>query len=187
MNPLVRGLTWPVIALLIIGGSHLIAELLRPELEDLIGPAVIMPIHLVAGAWAGYATVRAGGTFIHGLIAGALLGLMPLALQLVGFGLILGRDPDAVTTMAIFGPAIVLRHRRRARGRQCEVVAERQLVVALRLRVDDQLRLDRAGDVAVQVVAGVDEQLRNDRLMALGADDEMEMRWAPRAPAGGRG
>jgi hypothetical protein len=100
---MIRGLTWPVISLLVIGGSHLAAEVLRPELRDVIVPAVVVPIYLSAGAWAGYATVRASGTFVHGLIAGAILGLLPALLQLVGFGLVLGRDPAVVTTSAMFG------------------------------------------------------------------------------------
>ena len=103
MNALVRGLIWPVIALLFIGGTHLVAEGLRPQLPDFVGPAVVMPIHLVAGGWAGYGTVRAGGGFLHGLAAGLALGLMPVVLQLVGFGLILGRDSAIVETTAIFG------------------------------------------------------------------------------------
>ena len=103
MNSLVRGLTWPVITLLVIGATHLIAEAARPALQDLINTAVVMPIHLVAGGWAAYATMRAGGTWVHGLVAGALLGLLPLVLQVVGFGLILGRDADATLTLGIFG------------------------------------------------------------------------------------
>ncbi len=103
MTSLVRGLTWPIVTLLVVGGTHLVAEMLRPQLQELIGPAVVMPIHLVAGGWAGYATVRAGGTFVHGLIAGAILGLLPVALQLVGFGLILGRDADTTLSLAVFG------------------------------------------------------------------------------------
>jgi hypothetical protein len=103
MTSLVRGLTWPIITLLIVGGTHLVAEMLRPQLQDLISPAVVMPIHLVAGGWAGYATVRAGGTFVHGLVAGAILGLLPVALQLVGFGLILGRHADVTMSLALFG------------------------------------------------------------------------------------
>ena len=103
MNSLIRGLTWPVISILIVGATHLVAEAIRPELQDAIGTAVVMPIHLVAGGWAAYGTVRAGGTFVHGLVAGAIMGLPPLGLQLVGFGLILGRDPSVTTTLGIFG------------------------------------------------------------------------------------
>ena len=54
MNILVKCLVWPVIALLVIGGTHLVAEGIRPQLEQLIGTAVVMPIHLVAGGWAAY-------------------------------------------------------------------------------------------------------------------------------------
>lgn len=103
MSSLIRGLTWPVIALLFIGGTHLVAEGIRPQLATFIGPAVVMPIHLVAGGWTGYGTVRAGGNFLAGLVAGVVLGLLPVVLQLVGFGVILGRDGEAVQTTAIFG------------------------------------------------------------------------------------
>ncbi len=103
MNILVKCLMWPVIALLFIGGTHLVAEGVRPALQDLIGTAVVMPIHLVAGGWAAYMVLRNGGSFGLGLVAGAILGVLPLVLQVVGFGLILGRDADAVLTTGIFG------------------------------------------------------------------------------------
>jgi hypothetical protein len=103
MQPLVRGLMWPVISLVVIGATHLVAELIRPELHEAIGPAVAMPIYLVAGAWAGYATIRAGGSVASGFLAAAILGLLPVGLQFVGFGLIAGRDSASVTTAALFG------------------------------------------------------------------------------------
>jgi hypothetical protein len=103
VNILIRSLMWPVVALLIIGGTHLVVEGARPALQDLIGPAVVMPIHLVAGGWAAYMVVRNGGSIGLGLVAGAILGLLPLVLQVVGFGLILGRDSDSVLTTGIFG------------------------------------------------------------------------------------
>ena len=103
MNALIRGLTWPIVSVLLVGGTHLVAEMIRPQLQDLIGPAVVMPIHLIAGGWAGYATVRAGGSFVLGLVAGAIIGLLPVALQFVGFGLILGRGADITLSLALFG------------------------------------------------------------------------------------
>jgi len=103
MQPLVRGLIWPVISLVVIGATHLAGEMVRPELHDAIGPAAVMPIYLVAGAWAAIATIRAGGSIAHGVVAGAILGLLPVALQVVGFGLMLGRDSATVTTAAVFG------------------------------------------------------------------------------------
>src|SRR6266516_2261255 len=103
MNILVKCLVWPVIALLFIGGTHLVAEAIRPQLQELIGTAVVMPIHLVAGGWAAYMVLRNGGGFVLGLVAGAILGLMPFVLQVVGFGLILGRNADLSLTTGIFG------------------------------------------------------------------------------------
>jgi hypothetical protein len=103
MNTLVRGLTWPVVTLLVVGGSHLIAEAIRPGLKDVVGPAVVAPIYLTVGAWGAWAARRAGGGWIVGIVAGAILGIMALALQVVGFGLILGRDADAVLTSGLFG------------------------------------------------------------------------------------
>ena len=103
MNALTKALAWPVVTLLVIGGSHLVVEALLPALHDVVTPAVVMPIYLAVGGWAAFAAVRGGGTFVHGLVGGALLGLLPLMLQLVGFGLLLGRGIDAVTTSATFG------------------------------------------------------------------------------------
>jgi hypothetical protein len=103
MGSLARGLMGPVVTLLVIGASHLAAEALRPELRELIGPAVVAPIYLAVGAWAGYATVRAGGGWLPGILAGTALGILPLALQVVGFGILLGRDADAVLTSGLFG------------------------------------------------------------------------------------
>jgi hypothetical protein len=103
MNPFVRGLTWPIISLLIVGGSHLVAELARPSLAAVITPPAVAPLYLAVGAWAGVAVVGAGGTFVHGVVAGAILGLLPVVLQIVGFGMILGREPDAALTAGLFG------------------------------------------------------------------------------------
>ena len=103
MNTLVRGLGWPILSLLLVGGSHFLAEAVRPALQTVIGPAVVIPIYLLAGGWAAVATCRAGGSFVHGLVAGVILGLLPVILQLVGFGAILGRDAEATVTSAAFG------------------------------------------------------------------------------------
>jgi hypothetical protein len=100
-----RAIAWPVVTLLVIGGTHLALEAARPELHELIGPAVVMPIYLVIGGWTAFGVARAGGGFVGGLIVGAILGLMPAALQLIGFGVLLGRDGAAVTSAALFGLA----------------------------------------------------------------------------------
>ena len=103
MSLMMRAVAWPVLSLLIIGGTHLVAEAIRPALHDVVGPAVALPIYLVVGGWAAFSVVRAGGTFLHGLLAGAFLGLLPAVLQVVGFGVVLGHEAASVTTTALFG------------------------------------------------------------------------------------
>ena len=105
MSSIVRAIAWPILTLLVIGSSHLVLEVIRPELHDVIGPAVVMPIYLVVGAWTAFGVARAGGGYVGGLVAAVVLGLMPVALQFVGFGVLLGRDGGAVTTSALFGLA----------------------------------------------------------------------------------
>jgi hypothetical protein len=102
MNALTRGLAWPIVSLLIIGSSHLLAEMVRPALQTIFIPPVTMPVLLVIGGWTGVAVVRAGGTLIHGLLGAAVIGLFPVVLQLVGFGVILGRTWDTVVTTALY-------------------------------------------------------------------------------------
>jgi len=103
VNTMARAIAWPVLTLLIIGGTHLALEAVRPELHDVISPAAVMPIYLVVGGWTAFGVARTGGGFVGGLVAAAILGLMPAMLQLVGFGVLLGRDGGAVTTAALFG------------------------------------------------------------------------------------
>jgi hypothetical protein len=105
MSSMARAIAWPIVTLLVIGATHLGLEAIRPELHDLIGPAVVMPIYLAIGGWTAFGVARAGGGFLGGLVGALALGLMPAALQLVGFGILLGRDESVVTTAALFGLA----------------------------------------------------------------------------------
>lgn len=108
MNLFVRTLTWPVVSLLITGGLHFTVEAVRPDLRSMFEPAVLALILLAYGAWVGYRAIGAGGTLLHALVAGAVLGLLPLALDVVGFGMILGRSVEAGMTAGMFGSAIVV-------------------------------------------------------------------------------
>jgi len=103
VSSMTRAIAWPILTLLLIGSTHLALEAFRPDLHDAIGPAVVMPIYLVIGGWTAFGAARAGGGFVGGLAAGAVLGLMPAVLQVVGFGILLGRDSGAVTTAGLFG------------------------------------------------------------------------------------
>jgi len=100
---IVRPVLWPVITLLVIGSTHLLAEAIRPALHEVIGPAVVMPIYLAVGAWVALDTARHGRGFVGGLVSAVALGILPVLLQLIGFGTILGRASDEVVNSALFG------------------------------------------------------------------------------------
>jgi hypothetical protein len=75
--------------------------------------------------------------------------------------------------------------RRRAHRRQSELVVECQLV-AVPLRVHDQGVFHRPGDVVVEVVAGVEEQLGDELLVVVGRNHQVDMGRTPGVPATGR-
>jgi hypothetical protein len=103
-----RTLVWPIVSLLITGGWHLTIEAMWPDLRSTFAPPVILPVLLAYGAWAGYRSFAASGSFVVGVVAGAILGLLPFTLQLVGFGLMLGRGFDVGLLGGIFGFTAVL-------------------------------------------------------------------------------
>ncbi len=100
---LVKTLTWPVISLLIVGGVHFAEEIVLPDLRNVFGPAVLGPLVLAFGIWTGYRAIRYGGGYGDAALAGALLGLLPVVVEYVGFGILLGRGTDAGTLGAVFG------------------------------------------------------------------------------------
>jgi len=99
----IRALAWPVLTLLITGGLHFTAEAIWPDLQTIFVPAVLAPLLLVYGLWVGYRAITAGGTFITAVVAGAIVGLLPLTLDVVGFGVILNRGVEAGGLAGIFG------------------------------------------------------------------------------------
>jgi hypothetical protein len=101
-------LVWPIVSLLVTGMWHFSLEAIWPDLRNLFVPAVLGPILLSYGAWVGYRSVVAGGGYIVAIVAGAFLGLLPLMLDVVGFGLILGRGIDAGSLAGVFGFSMVL-------------------------------------------------------------------------------
>lgn len=105
---LVDDLRWPVGALVLTGMAHLAAEAMRPDLRGAFTPTTIGPILLIYGLWVGYRLVDHGASFVAALAAGALVGLLPLALDVVGFGILLGRGVDVGLTAGAFGLLVVL-------------------------------------------------------------------------------
>jgi len=100
---MVRTLKWPVVCLLLIGGTHLIEEAALTDLQAFFLPPVVGLILLIVGMWSGYLAVHNGGSFVTAVAAGVILGLLPLALDIVGFGMILGRGISNGLVAGVFG------------------------------------------------------------------------------------
>ena len=108
MDLFYRTLKWPVISLLITGATHFILEAIWPDLRNTFVPPVLAPILLTYGAWVGYRAVGAGGTYLHGIVAAGILGILPILLDIIGFGVILGRGTQSGTMAGIFGFAVII-------------------------------------------------------------------------------
>ena len=108
MDLLYKTLRWPVIGLLITGGLHFTMEAIWPDLRTTFIPPVLAPLLLAYGFWVGYRAIGAGGAYLHAILAGAILGILPLMLEVVGFGAILGRGVQAGGLAGIFGFAFIL-------------------------------------------------------------------------------
>ena len=108
MGIFVKTLTWPVISLLVTGATHFTLEAIWPDLRDTFIPPVLAPILLAYGLWVGYRAIGAGGTYLHAIVAGVVLGVLPVVLDIVGFGVILGRGTEAGTMAGVFGMAVIV-------------------------------------------------------------------------------
>lgn len=100
---LVEILRWPVIALVITGMVHLAAEAALPDLRTAFGPGSLAPLLLGYGLWVGFRGSQSGASFGEAVLAGVVLGLLPLALEVVGFGILLGRGTNAGLVAGVFG------------------------------------------------------------------------------------
>ena len=107
-SKIVATLKWPVLALVITGGLHFTLEAVLPDLRTVFTPSALAPLLLAYGAWVGYRAVTVGGGFGHAVLAGVILGVLPITLDVVGFGLILGRGVHAGLLAGIFGFAFIL-------------------------------------------------------------------------------
>lgn len=98
----------PIISLLIVGSAHFIAEALLPDLRTIFVPAVLAPLLLAFGIWVGYKVVQFGGNFSHVILVGAILGVLPVVVDLLGFGLLLGRGALYGVLASVFGFGMIL-------------------------------------------------------------------------------
>jgi len=103
----VKTLKWPVISLLITGGLHFVLEAAQPDLKNYFVPSVLAPALLAYGVWVGYKAIHNGGNYLNAILAGAILGILPIVLDVFGFGMILGRGIPAGTLAGLFGFSMV--------------------------------------------------------------------------------
>jgi hypothetical protein len=108
LGVLPRVLPLPIVSLVITGSWHLVIEAIWPDLRNAFVPAVLAPLLLAYGAWAGYRAVASGGSYLTAIVAAIILGVLPLVLDVVGFGLILGRGFDTGLLAGIYGMSVVL-------------------------------------------------------------------------------
>ena len=86
---LVKTLKWPLISILITGSFHFAIEAIWPDLQTLFVASSIAPLVLAYGIWVGYKAIHNGGNYLNAIVAGAILGLLPLVLETFGFAMIL--------------------------------------------------------------------------------------------------
>jgi hypothetical protein len=103
-----RILMWPIIALVITGLAHFAIEAIWPDLRNFFVPSALAPLLLAYGAWVGYRAIKFGGGFLPALAAGVILGLLPLGLDVIGFGIVLGRGVNQGVLSGVFGMAYIV-------------------------------------------------------------------------------
>jgi hypothetical protein len=104
---MVKTLKWPVVCLLIVGGLHFVEEMIFPALKDFFTAPVIGTVLLAFGIVTGYRAVQSGG-LVNAIVSGAILGLLPIMLDTLGFGVVLGRGIEWGLTAGIFGFSMVV-------------------------------------------------------------------------------
>jgi hypothetical protein len=105
---LVKTLKWPFISILIAGALHFTVEAIWPDLQSSYPTPVLGLVQFAYGIWVGYITVHNGGNFLTAILYGALLGLFPLVVNPLSFGMILGRDLHAVMLAGVFGLSMIV-------------------------------------------------------------------------------
>jgi len=105
MNTLTKTLKWPFVSLLLTGGCHFIIEAIWPDLKNLFTAPVLAPLLLAFGIWVGNRAIANKGSYVTAMIAGLILGLLPLLLESLGFGMILHFEGRVL--VGIFGMSMI--------------------------------------------------------------------------------
>ena len=104
----IKTLKWPVVSLLISGILHFVLEAVYPDLKTIFVPTVLAALLLVYGVWVGYRMIQAGGNYVQAVLGALVLGLLPLMLNTIGFGLILQRGLVAGTLTGLFALSMIV-------------------------------------------------------------------------------
>jgi hypothetical protein len=105
---LIKTLKWPFISILIAGALHFAVEAIWPDLQSFYTTPVLGLVQFAYGIWVGYKTVHNGGNFLTAILYGALLGLFPLVVNPLSFGMILGRNLPSVMLAGVFGFSMIV-------------------------------------------------------------------------------
>ena len=105
---LVKTLKWPFIGVFIAGAFHFAVEAIWPDLQSLYTAPVLGLVQFAFGIWLGYVTIHNGGNFLTAILYGALLGLFPLVVNPLSFGMMLGRSLSATALAGVFGFSMML-------------------------------------------------------------------------------
>lgn len=82
MAPLAQAVKWPVISWVVVDVVFLLTGFVEGVLE-LLTPAVVAPLAVAFGVWAGYKMIEFGGNYIGAIVAGAIVGAACAILTLV--------------------------------------------------------------------------------------------------------
>jgi hypothetical protein len=103
-----RILIWPVLTLVMTGVTQFTIEAIWPDLRNFFVPPTLAPLLLAYGAWVGYRAVMMGAGLVPALASGVILGLLPLGLDIIGFGIVLDRGVDQGVLSGVFGMAYIV-------------------------------------------------------------------------------
>jgi hypothetical protein len=98
-----ESLKWPFLVVLISGSLHWVLVAMIPDLQNFYSPSVLGLVQLAIGFWVGHASVHNGGNFLTALVHAVLLGLVPLVVYPLSFGMILGEDLHTTMLAGVFG------------------------------------------------------------------------------------
>jgi len=97
-----KALKWPMISLAIAAVAHQVTVLILPELKPIFSPFTVGPlIQVPFGIVAGYKIVKFGGKYMHVMLAGIILSLVPWIAKII-FGSIGGAGVAEIVNESVF-------------------------------------------------------------------------------------